>query len=186
MIVRIMILLFAVAAIPGTAFAQQEENVERLVRAYFTAFQKQDWDTLVDMMHPESLKEVADAILVKLPQNPADIPDAKRAEIEELLTTLAVETPEAARKLLPRQVYLRILRKSGILKTVDVMKDVKTEIKNVSITRGAGQYYADVDVVSEFRGKIFSGTTHFVVAAVDGTLKVVAMTKTKQPPKNTP
>jgi len=175
-VVRIMMLWFAVAAIPCAACAQESENVERLVRAYFAAYQKRDWEAVVDMTHPESLKERADAILEKLPQNSADIPDARRAAgIKELLAGLALETPEAVRKLTPGELYLRILRKRSTPKTANAMKDVKTEIKNVSIVKTAGRYYVEVDEVTENRGKAFTGKTHFVVAELEGALKVVSM-----------
>jgi len=65
------------------------------------------------------------------------------------------------------------------------MKEVVTEIKEVKIEEEAGAFYADVEVESRLKGKIFSGTTYFFVESFEGTLKVVAMTKEKQSTKET-
>ena len=164
--------------------AQSPQNVEKLVRSYFSAFQAQEWETLVGMLHPKFLLEMRDKVLEKIPRTTDAITDKERQDVEKMLKALSVTSLENAWALPPQTVYLRMLQQGNKITAVNALKDVVTEIKDVKIEEGSGEFSAEVKVESKFKGRVFSGTSYFIVEPFEGALKVVAMTKTKNPPKD--
>ena len=176
--------LVVLLAYPCTIKAQvADKDVEPLVRAYFSAFQKQNWKELVGMLHPKSLEELRNTVLGSMPRTTSEIDDSNRDHIEKVLANFSVKSPEEAWALSPDDVYLRMLQNSSKIPAVNALKDVVTEIKEVKIKEGSGDFHAEAEVESKYKGKIYSGTTYFIVEPFEGALKVVAMTKTKLPPK---
>jgi|GEM_PF-6609766 len=176
--------IIVLLACPCSIKAQvADKDVEPLVRAYFSAFQNQNWKELVGMLHPKSLEELKNTILGSTPRTTSEIDDDNRDDIEKVLATLSVKSPEEAWALRPEVVYLRMLQHSSKIPAVNSLKDVVTEIKEVKIKESSGVFRAEAEVESKFKGKIYSGTTYFIVEPFEGVLKVVAMTKTKRPPK---
>jgi phage host-nuclease inhibitor protein Gam len=182
---RIFFLIVALLVCPSTLKAQfEEKDVEVLVRRYFATFQNQEWEQLVGMMHPKSLEELRKKILTSMPKNSSEIDEKNRDGVKGLLDTLSVGTPEEAWALRPDVVYVRLLEQSGKVPAAKALKDVVTEIKKVDVEKASEEFLADAEVESRINGKVFSGTTYFIIEPYEGTLKVVAMTKMKQPPKD--
>ena len=151
--------------------------VETVVRSYIMAYQDQRWDDLVSLMHPETIRNQRNAILAGLPKRDADITDAQRTQIDELLKTYDVSTIKDARKLAPQDLVLRMLKHSSESATMQAMKKAKTTVKDISVERTTEGIFADASVVSRLGEKEFSGATHFLLRRVKGKYLVVSMSK---------
>jgi hypothetical protein len=166
--------------------AHTDEEVKKFVSDYFAANQIQDWKKVVAMYHPETLVEIQTGILLaaKIPETSAEVNDDNRAAVTEMLQALEVKTPEEIWALPPAAFYERMLD-LGRKKNIGAgLKDVKTTIKSIKVEKEGDEFHADADIESVLRGKLYSGVTHFIIEPVEGQLKVVAMTKTKNEPRD--
>lgn len=177
--IAIIPILFLAAFVPSTE-ASGEVEVEQLVRNYLEAFKKQNWEEIVKLMHPRSLAELRSNILSDIPKsNEDEIDEDSRADAELLLEAIGVKTPEEAWQLPAETVCLRTLKRGSELQPVKELKEVESTIKSIRIARNDERFVVDVEIESIYQGRTFSGTTQFVVEAVEGKLKVLSMTKTK-------
>ncbi|MCW1923793.1 hypothetical protein OKA05_14595 [Luteolibacter arcticus] len=138
------------------------------------------------MYHPQTLVELQTRILksAKVPTTSAGVNDDNRAAVTEMLEALEAKTPEELWAIQPAVFYERMLdqgRKRGIGAG---LKEVETTIKGIKVEKEGDEFHADAEVESVLRRKLYSGVTHFVIEPVEGQLKVVAMTKTKNEPRD--
>jgi hypothetical protein len=167
-------LLVSCASIP-----EDKAAAETAVRSYIMAYQEQNWDDLVSLMHPETIKSQRDAILAGLPARDADVTEAQRPEVDSLLKNYDVSSIREARELPPKELVLRMLRHSSELSTMRTMKKVRTTVKNVSIEQTADGMFAEVSMVSKLGEMERSGVTEFLLERVKGRYLVVSMSKTQ-------
>ena len=166
--------------------AHTEEEVKKFVSDYFAANKAQDWKKVVAMYHPETLVEIKEGILqaAKIPETTAEVNDENRAAVTELGGVLEVKTAEEIWALPPVTFYERMLDLARKKNIGAGLKEVETTIKSITVEKEGEEFHADADIESTLRGKLFSGITHFIIEPVEGELKLVAMAKTKNEPRD--
>jgi hypothetical protein len=183
-LVACCIVFFATVASP--LLAHTDAEVKKFVTDYFAANKAQDWKKVVAMYHPDTLAEIKEGILkaAKLPETAAKVNDDNRAAVTEMCAALEVKTTEEIWALPPATFYARMLDLGRKRNIGAELKQVETTIKSIKIEKEGAEIHADADIESTLGGKVFSGVTHFVIESVEGELKLVAMSKTKNEPKD--
>jgi hypothetical protein len=183
---KALLQVLLLALMCGCSTSQQRESVadsaavEAVVRGYIMAYQDQRWEDVVACMHPETIKNLRDAVLSGFPKRDSDVTDAQRPEVDDLLKVYGVATIREAWKLPPRELVLRMLRRNGQSPTMQAMTRADTTVKGVSVQWTAEGIVADASVVSRLGEREFSGTTHFLLERVKGHYLVVSMAKTRE------
>jgi hypothetical protein len=170
----------------GQVLAHPDEEVRKLVRGYFAAFQAHEWKTVVAMYHPDTLTAFREQTLLAkaFPRTSAELHDVDRADFADLFELLKVKTPEEAWALPSAVFYERMLDFAGKNGMVDRVKEAEITIKEIKVKEEKDGFHADVEIESTLRGKLYPVITHFIIESVEGNLKVISMTKTKREPRD--
>ena len=172
----ILFLLLSLVACSKEDGANENGDVETFIRKYFNAFHEQDWIQMTEMMDSEMMKAMREKIFVFIPKESKDIEEAERDDIEEVLAKLEVESVEEAWKLSDKEVVLAVTKPEP--ESVEVYKNVETELGKMSIKERDGLIHVDLAVESRVGDQVFTGFTHLKIRRRDGRLKLVEVSKT--------
>lgn len=180
---RCMLLLFLWS---GQVLAHTDEEVKKLVRGYFAAFQAQEWKTVVAMYHPDALTAIRDRTLMAkaFPKTSDEMHDANRTDFAELFELLQVKTPEEAWALPTAVFYERMLDFAGRKGMMERVKEAEITIKEIKVKKKDDEFHADAEIETTLRGKLYPVITHFIIEPVEEELKVISMAKTKREPRD--
>ena len=161
-----------------TSIAHDQTDAEALVHRYFEVFQRQDWDSLLSLLHPELISQSKSSIVALLSND--KMSDDTRSMV---LEGYGVKTIEELQLLDPKVFYLRTLARGSATKEMQLMKsEVKSVVEIDEVAIYEDGYVVLASVKSTMRGKEFVGTTEFSIIEYEGRLLVRSMLKTKKKP----